>query len=319
MSGIKADRQPLFKVIKPGLLTTIQDLGRFGFQKYGVVTSGAMDPFAMQVANILVGNQRDEACIEITMVGPEFIVMSDFTMAITGADFNIRVNGEPISMWKSIQLKKGDHLVFGSARSGIRSYLSVSGGFDVPIVMGSKSTYIRAGIGKAITKGDKLFGFVAKRKAGVGIFYTEIPTYRKEVEVRVVKGPHTDRFTKEGLNNFFNEIHTISPQSDRMGYQLESQPITHQNGADIWSDAIPFGGIQVPASGKPIILMADRQTTGGYTRIATVISVDIPKVAQLIPGGKIQFKEVDVDEAQNLLSERESFLKCIEHFVRSQL
>ncbi|GAA0321375.1 biotin-dependent carboxyltransferase family protein [Oceanobacillus oncorhynchi subsp. oncorhynchi] len=312
----KVEQQPLFKVIKPGLLTTIQDLGRTGFQKYGVVVSGAMDPFALQTANLLVGNRRDEACLEITMMGPELVVLSEATIAICGADLSPMINGKAAPMWKSIQLKKDDYVTFGAPQSGIRTYLSVSGGFDSPVVMGSKSTYQKAGIGKHVEKEDTIFGYAVNGKAGVGLMHTEIPRYRKEVELRVVKGPHTERFTKEGIDNFFNNVHLVSPQADRMGYRLQSKAIAHKNGADIWSDAIPFGGVQVPVNGQPIILMADRQTTGGYTRIATVISVDLPKVAQLVPGGKIRFREVDVEEAQKLYREREQFLLQIKYFCR---
>ncbi len=207
-------------------------------------------------------------------------------------------------------------MTFGAPQSGVRTYLSVSGGFDSPVVMGSKSTYQKAGIGKHVEKKDTIFGYAVNGKAGVGLMHTEIPRYRKEVELRVVKGPHMERFTKEGIDNFFNNVHLVSPQADRMGYRLQSKAIAHKNGADIWSDAIPFGGVQVPVNGQPIILMADRQTTGGYTRIATVISVDLPKVAQLVPGGKICFREVDVEEAQKLYREREQFLLQIKYFCR---
>ncbi|HLR68366.1 MAG TPA: biotin-dependent carboxyltransferase family protein [Virgibacillus sp.] len=316
MSDVKVNQQPLFKVKKPGLQSTIQDLGRIGYQQYGVVTSGAMDPFAMQVANILVGNYRNEACIEIALVGPDLIVLSDCTVAIAGADFNVELNGKPIKIWRTFKLREGDRLVFGAPNSGMRAYLSVSGGFDVPVVMGSKSTYTKAGIGEAITKGDILCGYAVKGLSGVGLVHTEVPIYEKKVELRVVEGPHTDRFTEEGLNIFYNGIHVVSPQSDRMGYRLESRAITHHDGADIWSDPIPMGAVQVPANGQPIILMADRQTTGGYTRIATVISEDVPKVAQLIPGGKIRFKSIDVDKAHKLYKKRERFLRNLKYFAR---
>lgn len=317
VSEHKTNKRPLFKVIKTGLMTTFQDLGRFGYQKFGVVTSGAMDPFALQVANLLVGNRRSEAGMEMTMMGPELTVLSPVTAAISGADLNPQVNGEPAPMWKSFQLKEGDRLAFTKPRAGLRAYLCVSGGFDVPVVMGSKSTYVKAGIGKTIEKEDTIHGGQMIDRAGIGLAYSEIPTYEKEIEVRVVKGPHADRFTDEGLETFFHETHTVSPQSDRMGYRLQSPTITHRNGADIWSDAIPFGGVQVPANGQPIILMADRQTTGGYTRIATVISVDLPKIAQLIPGGKIRFREIDIDEAQALYRKRERFFQSIERRVKS--
>lgn len=304
--------QPLFRVKKPGAYTTFQDLGRTGYQQFGVVTSGAMDSFSLQMANMLVGNPRIEAGLEITMVGPELITLSDIVVAVCGADLNPKVNDHAVPMWKSFLLKEGDHLAFGMPKSGVRAYLAVSGGFDVPTVMGSKSTFAKAGIGKVLDKGDTVYGEKGDGHPGVGLASSEVPEYDKEVELRVVPGPHTDRFTKEGLDLFFNEVHTVTPQSDRMGYRLKSSPILHRNGADIWTDAIPFGGVQVPASGQPIILMADRQTTGGYTRIGTVISVDLPKVAQLPPGGKIHFREIGVKEAQELFILQEQLLNQID-------
>jgi antagonist of KipI len=308
--------RPLFKVKKPGVYTTFQDLGRRGYQKFGVVTSGAMDAFSLQIANMLVGNRRNEAGLEITMVGPELITLSDTVVAICGADLSPKINDEPVSIWKSLRLKEGDHLSFGTPRSGVRTYIAASGGFDVPVVMGSKSTYAKAGIGKVLEKGDTIYGEEGDGQPGVGLAYSEVPQYEKEVELRVVSGPHTDRFTKEGLDTFFNVVHTVTPQSDRMGYRLESPPILHRNGADIWTDAIPFGGVQVPASGQPIILMADRQTTGGYTRIGTVISVDLANVAQLPPGGKIRFREIDVKGAREFFIQQEQLLSQIE--IRSR-
>lgn len=308
----KMATRPLFRVKKPGVYTTFQDLGRRGYQKFGVVASGAMDAFSLQIANMLVGNPRNEAGLEITMVGPELITLSETVVAICGADLSPKVNDKPVPMWKSFRLKEGDHLSFGTPRSGIRAYVAASGGFDVPVVMGSKSTYAKAGIGKVLEKSDTIYGEEGAGQPGVGLAYAEVPQYEKEVVVRIVPGPHTDRFTEEGLDVFFNEVHTVTPKSDRMGYRLESPPIRHRNGADIWTDAIPFGGVQIPASGQPIILMADRQTTGGYTRIGTVISVDLPKVAQLPPGGKIHFREIGVKEAQELFILQEQLLNQID-------
>lgn len=299
------EKKPLFKVEKKGLQTTFQDLGRHGYQQYGVVVSGAMDRYALQVANILAGNKRDEAAIEMTMMGPQLVALSSFTVAISGTDLQPKVNGNQAPMWKSFRLKEGDRLTFGKTKNGLRSYLAVAGGYDVPIVMGSKSTFAKADLGKTIEEGDTLSGYDVEGRAGLGLSAKEIPDYRKEVVLRVIKGPHDDAFTTEGLEAFFNEQHTVSPQSDRMGYRLKSPEITHQDGADIWTDAIPFGGIQIPASGQPIILMADRQTTGGYTRLATVISVDLPKVAQLAPGGAIRFTQIGIEEAQILYKQQE--------------
>lgn len=306
------ERQALFQVDKMGLQTTFQDLGRYGYQQYGVPVSGAMDPFSLQVANLLVGNSRGEAGMEITMVGPEFVAQSTKVIALCGADLSPEIDGISAPMWKSFRLKEGERLTFGAPKSGLRTYLAVAGGFDIPIVMNSRSTYTKAGLGKEIRKDETLYGYEGNGEPGVGLKQSEIPVYAKEVELRVVQGPHTDRFTEKGMEDFYGETYSVSPQADRMGYRLEGAAVTHRDGADIWTDAIPFGGVQVPADGKPILLMADRQTTGGYTRIGTVISVDLPKASQLVPGGTIRFCEVNVKEAEDLYNEREEFFKTFD-------
>ncbi|MFD1361883.1 5-oxoprolinase subunit C family protein [Lentibacillus salinarum] len=303
--------QPLFKFRKTGLQTTIQDLGRQGLQQYGVVVSGAMDPFALQVANLIVGNCRDEAALEIALMGPELDVLSPAVISICGADLSPAVNGRRAPMWKSFKVQEGDRISFGRPLSGTRAYLAVAGGYDVKVYMGSKSTYERANLGTVINKDMIIHGFNVKARPGLGLKPTVIPDYHNPRTIRVVDGPDTDRFTEAGIESFYNQQHTISPESDRMGYRLERALIPHKNGADIWSDAVPIGTIQVPANGQPIILMADRQTTGGYARIATVIAVDIPKVAQLPPGGKIHFNPINVNEAQTLSIKEENFLRLL--------
>ncbi|PAD34363.1 biotin-dependent carboxyltransferase family protein [Terribacillus saccharophilus] len=307
----------LFQVIKPGLMTTFQDLGRTGYQEYGVVVAGAMDDFSLQIANLLVGNKRDEAGLEVTMMGPVLKVLEDAVIAITGGNLSPRVNGQPAPMWKSFAVKEGQLIEFGQPLEGIRSYISVAGGFDLPAVMGSNSTYLKARIGglngRALEKEDILYGTENPYAVtGRSLHYDEIPKYKKEVTVRVVLGPHQDAFTEEAIKNFLSSNYEITPQSDRMGYRLKGPELTHKTTADIISEAIPLGGIQVPANGQPIILMADRQTTGGYTRIATAIAVDIPMLAQAAPGAVIRFEEVAVEEAQELYQERASLLQILD-------
>lgn len=307
----------LFQVIKPGLLTTLQDLGRHGYQEYGVVVAGAMDDFSLQIANVLVGNKRDDAGLEVTMMGPTLKVLKDAVIAITGGNLSPRVNGQPAPMWKSFAVKEGQLIEFGQPLEGIRSYISVAGGFGLPEVMGSKSTFLKAKIGglngRALEKEDILY--TAEDTASVtgrSLHYDEIPKYQKEITVRVVLGPHQDAFTDDAVKTFVSSSYEITPQSDRMGYRLKGPELTHKTTADIISEAIPLGGIQVPANGQPIILMADRQTTGGYTRIATVISTDIPLLAQAAPGAVVRFKEVSVEEAQESYQERESLLHILD-------
>lgn len=309
--------EKLFQVMKPGLMTTFQDLGRHGYQEYGVVVAGAMDDFSLQIANLLVGNQRDEAGLEVTMMGPTLKVLQDAVIAITGGNLSPRVNGQPAPMWKSFAVKEGQLIEFGQPLEGIRSYISVAGGFDLPAVMGSNSTYLKAKIGglngRALEKEDILYGNEKVHAVtGRSLHYDEIPKYQKEVAVRVVLGPHQDAFTDEAINTFLSSNYEITPQSDRMGFRLKGPELTHKTNADIISEAIPLGGIQVPANGQPIILMADRQTTGGYTRIATVISTDISLLAQAAPRAVVRFKEVSVEEAQEVYQGRESLLRVLD-------
>ncbi|WP_035187503.1 biotin-dependent carboxyltransferase family protein [Alteribacter aurantiacus] len=306
-------------VLKPGLLTTVQDLGREGYQQFGLGTSGAMDSYALQVANVLVGNWRDEAALELTAAGPTLRAEEDMVVAFTGANMLPSINGEPVSMWKSYAVFKGDDIRFGSAVNGVRAYMSVRGGVDVPVVMGSKSTAVRANIGgfngRGLKKNDRLP--IGKSEGaltvhtGRKVLSEHIPDYGKSVCVRVVMGPQQEAFEEEALELFLNTDYRVTPESDRMGYRLKgAKPLCHRPsvGADIYSDAIAPGAIQVPGDGQPIILLADRQTTGGYTKIATVISVDLWKVAQLPPGGTISFEAVDVKSAQKLWREQEDIL-----------
>jgi antagonist of KipI len=314
-------KKRLFRVIKPGLFTTFQDLGRTGYQQYGMVVAGAMDEYALQIANLLVGNARNEAALEITMIGPMLRALEDTVIAICGGNLSLTVNGESAPMWKSFLVKKGDVLAFGRPIEGARAYMSVAGGFDIPVVMGSKSTYLKAKIGgldgRALQIDDVLYGMETTRAtAGRALHFEEIPTYKKEITVRVCLGPHHHAFSESSIETFFSSIYEVTPQSDRMGYRLKGPALEHIETADIISEAIPLGGIQVPANGEPIILMADRQTTGGYTRIATVISIDIPLLAQALPGCSVRFIAVSVEEAQRLYRERERFLRVLEKVAR---
>ena len=287
----------LFSVEKPGLYTTYQDLGRTGYMKFGVPTSGALDRFALEVGNILVGNERGATGLEVTMQGPELIAQETFVLAVTGGDLSPMINGNRIPLWKSVLIKKGQVLEFGKPRQGVRAYITISGGFEAEEYMGSTSVYEPAGLGRRLQARDELFGNPRERKTGTGLSYTEIPEYSRDIEVRVVKGPHHEQISANVVEAFFSSTHEVSPQSNRMGYRLSSELETNHDG-DVISDAVPIGGIQLPGNGQPIILLADRQTTGGYTRVGTVIGPDLPLIAQLPPGGTIRFKEVSVDEAQ---------------------
>lgn len=302
----------LFKVIKTGLLTTFQDIGRHGYQQYGVVTSGAMDSYSFQLANLLVGNNRNEVCLEMSMLGPTLLVEAEEALiAICGGDLSPTINGKPALMWQSFKVFKGDKITFGKPISGVWAYLSVAGGFNIKPVLGSKSFYGKARIGTSISKGDIIYGSPTLNKTK-GLSWNLRPVFKNDVTVHVILGPHKDAFTELSIERFFSEPFQVV-QGDRMGYRLKGNYLLeHKSSADIASDAIPLGGIQVPSSGQPIILLADRQTTGGYTRIGTVISVDIAKIAQVPPGGTITFKQITVEDAHDLYFKREMFLARFE-------
>ncbi|WP_249870408.1 biotin-dependent carboxyltransferase family protein [Oceanobacillus saliphilus] len=307
----------LFEVIKSGLATSVQDLGRTGFQQYGVVVSGAMDSFALQVANLLVGNLRDEAGLEVVIMGPELFVLEDTVLAICGADLSPKLDGKPVAGWKSFIAKKGQRLSFGQPQNGSYAYIAAAGGINTPPVMGSRSTYTKAGIGgfegRHLQKGDRLEAgevkFPLKHLSGRGLFEPAVPNYARQRKIRVVLGPDQHSFKDDVLKKFCTSTFKMTSQSDRMGYRLEGPELSHVNGADIISDAILPGAIQVPASGQPIILLADRQTTGGYARIATVVSSDLPYVVQKLSGSELEFQAVSVEKAQRLYVSRELLLR----------
>ncbi|MBU1012151.1 MAG: biotin-dependent carboxyltransferase family protein [Bacteroidetes bacterium] len=300
------------KFISGGMLTSIQDMGRYGHQKFGMPVSGAMDTYSLQLANYLVGNKRNEACFEITYLGPEIEFHSDTTIAISGAIMQSKVNGSSVPMNTSIFIAKGDILVMGAVKKGMRAYLSIAGGVIIPDVMGSRSTYLRAKVGgfqgRKIETGDLIE--IGKNSL---ILMKEIPSpllfiYPGIQTIRVLKGTEFYRFENEAWNTFLNSEYTISNQNDRMGYRLSGPPIKHKNGADIISSGIVNGSIQVPGHGEPIIMMADHQTVGGYTKIANVVSVDLPIMGQMKAGDKIKFKEITLEEAQDLIKKQEENL-----------
>lgn len=310
---------PLFKINKTGLQTSFQDSGRIGFQKYGVVQGGAMDHLSLNLGNILVGNEPNEACMEVCMIGPEMECLSPTTIAICGGDLSPTLNGKKLPMWRTVRVQKGDLICFGKLKSGLRAYIAVKGGFYVPTVMGSKSYYDKAKIGYPIQKDTIIFGSQqhhAKDRM-IGLSPNEIPQYLSSNVIRFIVGPHEEYFTRDGLQTFLETSYEVTSKSDRMGIRLHGEKgITHTNGADIISDAVGFGGIQVPSNGQPIVMMADRQTTGGYSRIGTVISVDLPKLAQMKPGDTIRFQGISVEEAHLLIRKRSKYLHRLQHIIK---
>jgi biotin-dependent carboxylase-like uncharacterized protein len=269
------------RIVRPGPLATVQDRGRFGWQDRGVPLSGAMDPLALRLGNRLVGNAAAAAAIEITLGDFEAIFLSGIAFALTGAELDARLNDRPVPNWTCLRASPGDRLDLGLPGRGCRAYLALAGGIDVPPVMGSRSTYLRGGFGgfqgRALAAGDVI------ATAGPAPFLSVsacpvhlIPRYVSDPLLRVIVGPQEDRFTPQGLEAFFSNGYALTARSDRMGSVLQGPPISHCRGADIISDGIVPGAIQVPGSGQPIILAADGQTVGGYAKIATLIGVDLP-------------------------------------------
>ena len=292
------------KILDAGLLTTVQDLGRYGFQRYGVSASGVMDEYSAKIANKLVGNKVGEAVLETTLKGVQIEFLQNTAVAITGGNCDVTLNGTKIELWQSYLVNRGDILKMGICRSGLRNYLAFSGGIDVPIIMNSKSTNLKAKVGgfngRKLMTGDILSVGVGSLETPLTLNKHYIPTYSKDIKVGVILGQQDDHFTEAGIKTFLNETYTVTQESDRMGIRLSSvsgATIEHKNGADIISDGITFGAIQVPGSGQPIVMMADRQTTGGYTKIGNVISSDLAKLAQATPGTKVKFVEYTLEQA----------------------
>ncbi len=297
----------MIRVLEPGALTTVQDLGRSGQLRYGVPPSGPVDRAAFVVANRLVGNGDDAAGLECTILGPRFEVETACALAVTGAEMPLTINGAEAPAWTTLRLKPGDVVKVGVARAGVRAYLAFSGGVDVVPVLGSRSTYLRGRLGG--------FGGRALRKEDrVGLFPAPLPAPRRarprvvtdlspEPEIRVVLGPQAERFTDEGIRTLLGSDYEMLPQSDRMGARLRGPRIAHARGPDIISDGIALGSIQVPGDGQPIALLVDRQSTGGYTKVATVCSFDIGRLGQVKPGHRLRFRKIELAEAHRLLRE----------------
>lgn len=295
------------RLLNGGLNTTVQDLGRNGHQKSGFHVCGAMDQRAMKIANILLDNDENDAVLEFILMGPKIKFTEDTFIAITGGDFTPSLNGQPVPMYQAVPVKKEDELEFKFCIDGNWGYIAFAGGLDVPVEMGSRSTDVKCALGgyegRKLTVNDEIkFCKKVTYLKNLSGRKCEKPSYADEItEIRVVMGPQEDYFTAKGLETFLNEPYLLTSQSDRMGYRLDGAYIEHnEKGADIISDGIALGSIQVPAHGKPIIMLADRQTTGGYTKIATVASTDISKLVQCKFNKKVSFTKIDIDSAQKL-------------------
>lgn len=295
-------------VENPGILTTVQDEGRFGSQQYGVSPAGPMDVKSFYLANILAGNERSEGALEMTFQGPSLKFEEDNIVAVTGASMQPSVNGNPAPMYQAFRVYAGDTLSFGMTNgNGCRGYIAFAGGLDVPVVMGSKATLMRNELGgmkgRKLEKGDYI-GFTAPKSSLPNMEFRKLAPEdfpKKEVSLRVVIGPQDYEFPEEEIRNFFWYGAKITNEFDRMGCRLEREkPLRHKGDGNIITDGIAFGSIQVPPNGQPIIMLADRQSTGGYTKIGSVISVDLPKLVQCMAGYKVRFVQVSIELAQEL-------------------
>lgn len=309
------------EILSPGLLTTVQDAGRFGYQAYGVSPAGPMDQRAFRLANLLVGNTEKEAALELCAAGPEIRMNTSSVIALCGADFGLKIDGKECPSYAAVPVKAGQVISFTPCRRGRYGVLAFAGGILVPKVMGSRSTLIKNQLGgmdgRKLKTGDTLgLGRSPLTDLSERRLVPEVPAAKEEaVTLRVVKGPQDDMFTRESLRYFFHHGAVVTDSCDRQGARLASKPLQFAGAKDIVSDGISFGAIQVPGDGQPIILLADRQTTGGYCKLGTVISVDLPKAGQLCPGQKVRFIEVSPETAELLyLREKEAFRKLEEEW-----
>ena len=312
MSGPNA-----FKVIAAGLLTTVQDLGRPGYRSAGVTESGALDGLALRLGNWLLLNNANAAALEITSLGPVLQALRTCALCIAGADLGATLNGEPLPRWEVVQAVPGDRIGFSGVVAGCRAYLCVAGGIDVPPVLGSRSTDLLSHLGgidgRQLVAGDLLPAGRPSRPV-VSLIGRRLPAvfqpdYPATLTARVVIGPQAEHFTAAGLETLLGSEYVVGADSNRSGVRLEGPAIAHSAlGPDIISDGLPLGAVQVPQSGQPIVLLAGRQTMGGYAKIATLLSGDVWRLAQLRPGDRVRFTAVSLSEAHRIAWDSEAFL-----------
>jgi antagonist of KipI len=328
------------KVHRAGILSTLQDLGRYGYQRFGVPVGGVMDEYSHRLANLLVGNSELEATLEMTLAGPRLEFTQDALVGICGGDFAPTLEGKSVPAARPVLMRKGCVLDFGTCRLGCRAYLAVAGGFEVPLVMGSKSTYLRGGFGgfegRALRRGD----LISTGKADLGAY----PGLRRQLEagaafayprwsvdansaflahghhrIHFTPGRHWELFTPDSREQFASVQYRIAPASDRMGYRLEGPLLALKQPTEILPEAVAFGSIQVPPDGRPIVLMANRQTTGGYPRIGEVSAVDLPMLAQLPPGDTLRFEPIALEDSQRLYLQRDRDLAIMREALRMRM
>lgn len=306
----------LIEVRAPGLLTTVQDLGREGFGSIGVSPSGAADPVALRIGNRLVGNLEGAAGLEMTLLGGTFAFPERAEIALVGADFSATLDDHSVEMWSSLEVRPGQTLRVGPTRAGARCYLCVRGGIDVKLFLGSASTHLLSGLGgfegRALRKGD-----VLRIGTSAGVFRTfrkrrvaakAVAQLQPRKVLRVTAGPQADWFSEEARTIFYAGTYRVSEESNRMGLRLEGPAITSAAGGEMLSEGVCLGAVQIPASGLPIILFVEQQTTGGYPKIANVISADLSSLGQLRPREEVRFELVEIETARALLAAQEKLL-----------
>jgi allophanate hydrolase len=302
----------MLHIKQAGPMLTVQDLGRTGLMHLGVSGAGAMDPTSMLIANRLVGNADSDAALEFAHVGGAFVAEKPVRFAVTGGAIDITVDGQLRHGWESHWLMPGEVLKIGALRRAVWGYLAISGGIDTPKVLEARSTHLRSGLGgidgRRLAIGDALPLGETKKSSLLAL---RKPFSRSNGPVRVVPGPQADHFDAAAWKNFLREPFSVTPSRDRMAQVLDGPAIRAFAGHDIVSDGTVAGSIQVPSSGRPIVLMAERQTTGGYPKIATVASVDMPRLAQTATGSTIRFKSISQEEAEDLLIARYNALANI--------
>ncbi len=318
-AGGCGDSSADLEILSPGLMTTVQDDGRFGYQAYGVSPAGPMDARAFHLADLLAGNAQNTAALELCVTGPEIRVNTNTTVALCGADFGMRIDGVPVPSYAGVPVQKGQVISFTPAKRGRYGYLAFWGGILVPEVMGSRATLMKNQLGglcgRKLAPGDELkLGFGLLAGCALRSLPPEVPAAKEEtVTLRVVRGPQDDMFTKESLRYFFNHGAVVTDACDRQGARLQARPLEFTGAKDIVSDGISFGAIQVPGDGQPILLLSDRQTTGGYAKLGTVITADLGKAGQLMPGQQVRFVEVSPETAELIyLREYEALRKLEE-------
>lgn len=309
------------RVIKPGVLTTVQDAGRTGHQAQGFNVSGVMDRRAYRLGNYLVGNYTDEAVLEMSAVGGTFLFLESNYIAITGADMGATIEGLPAPMYETVFVRAGDTLAFGAAKTGMYTYIAFSGGLDIAPVLGSRSTNLKCALGgfsgRKLKAGDILpFRMPLDELGELRIQHLPREDYGKnEAHIRVVLGPQDDYFTEQGIRTFLSAPYRITENTDRMGCKLDGSAIEYKSKVDIISDGIVFGSVQVPPNGLPIVMLADRQTTGGYAKIATVISSDLPLLVQRKFDDTVYFEAISEKAAEKLfIKEQRRFETLLLHY-----